>query len=104
MPVAERIRQLCDKKGITFAELGRAVGIGNGVIARWKTRSPNADSFMRVANYFQVSTDYLLGLTDERNRADFFTAIMDDLPEEALKEMGIFKEYLRMKYGKELND
>lgn len=62
------VKKLCDEKGITAAELERAVGLANASVARWiKGSSPNGSALEKVANYFHVSVDYLLGRTTERD-------------------------------------
>ncbi|MFJ7407495.1 MULTISPECIES: helix-turn-helix domain-containing protein [unclassified Lysinibacillus] len=70
MSLVERIKILCNERKITFAEVERNVGISNGQIRRWDTSSPKIDNVEKVANYFDVSTDYLLGRTDKRRYYD----------------------------------
>jgi len=68
--LVERIKYLCDEKKVTFAEVERKVGISNGQIRRWDTSSPKIENIEKVANYFDVSTDYLLGRTDNKRYYD----------------------------------
>jgi len=68
--LVERIKYLCNERKITFAEVERKVGISNGQIRRWDTSSPKIENVEKVANYFDVSTDYLLGRTDKRRYYD----------------------------------
>ncbi|MFJ5564791.1 helix-turn-helix domain-containing protein [Lysinibacillus xylanilyticus] len=70
MGLVERIKNLCNERKITFAEVERKVGISNGQIRRWDTSSPKIENVEKVANYFDVSTDYLLGRTDKRRYYD----------------------------------
>lgn len=70
MSLVERIKYLCDEKKVTFAEVERKVGISNGQIRRWDTSSPKIENIEKVANYFDVSTDYLLGRTDNKRYYD----------------------------------
>ncbi len=61
------IKSLCDEKGITNAELERTLDLANGSVARWiKGAAPNSTALEKVADYFKVSADYLLGRTIER--------------------------------------
>lgn len=61
------IRRMCDDKEITVAELERSLGLANATIARWeKGAAPNSAALGKVADYFHVSVDYLLGRTKER--------------------------------------
>lgn len=56
----EKIIALCEAKGISVAFLEKALGIGNGTIRAWDQSVPRADSLKRVADYFQVTMDYLM--------------------------------------------
>jgi transcriptional regulator with XRE-family HTH domain len=62
----DKIRALCKEQGITIAELERRAGIGNGVVARWKTSKPSYERVALVADVLGVSPDYLLGAVDDR--------------------------------------
>lgn len=61
MNLVQRIKDLSDEKHITIAELEREAGISNGQIRRWGGSSPKVENLEKVADYFNVSTDYLLG-------------------------------------------
>lgn len=56
----EIIKQLCKENGTNIKRLEEALGIGNGVIARWKKSTPSSDKLAAVASYFGVTVDYLL--------------------------------------------
>ncbi|MGC6768617.1 helix-turn-helix domain-containing protein [Enterococcus sp. LJL128] len=64
MSLTNRIKELADRRKVTFAELERSVGISNGQIRRWDASSPKIDNLQKVADYFHVSTDYLLGRSE----------------------------------------
>lgn len=70
MSLVEKIKMLCTEKRITMSELERRTDLGNGTISRWDTRTPGVDKLKKVADYFDVSTDYLLGRTDKRRYYD----------------------------------
>lgn len=61
----ERIRTLCIENGITVTELCKQVTGSSGNLPTWKKGNIKADSICKIADFFQVSTDYLLGRTDE---------------------------------------
>lgn len=67
MTLTEKIRHLCDEKGETLASLERKMDFGNGTIRRWDTTVPSGDKLSKVADFFHVSVDYLLGKTSFRN-------------------------------------
>lgn len=60
-----RIKELCLQKGISISKLESDLGFGNSSIKKWeKVSSPSVDKIVKVASYFDVSVDYLLGRTD----------------------------------------
>jgi transcriptional regulator with XRE-family HTH domain len=61
MPLLEKIKKLCDSKGETFASLERKLGFGNATIRKWDDATPSGDRLAKVADFFDVSVDYLLG-------------------------------------------
>lgn len=67
MTLTEKIRRLCDEKGETLASLERKMDFGNGTIRRWDTTVPSGDKLSKVADFFHVTVDYLLGKTSFRN-------------------------------------
>lgn len=66
MSIYERIRELASEKGMSIRELENSLGFSNGLLRSWN-KSTNSASLEKVANYFNVSTDYLLGRTNKRN-------------------------------------
>ena len=63
----ERIKQLREEDGLSQAQLAKAVGISQAAIALWELgdRTPSADAIIKLAEFFDVSSDYLLGLKNE---------------------------------------
>lgn len=57
----EKIQDLSKKRGISVRELEKRLGFSNGYFSKWKKVSPNSDGLTKVADYFGVSVDYLLG-------------------------------------------
>ncbi|MBC1433775.1 helix-turn-helix transcriptional regulator [Listeria rocourtiae] len=60
----ERIKKLCKARGISLQDLARSVNIGENSIYAWKTNAPTSDKLRAVADYLDVSVDYLLGRSD----------------------------------------
>lgn len=61
----QRIKALCEKRGISISKLESELGFGNSSIKKWeRVSSPSIDKIIKVASYFDVSVDYLLGRTD----------------------------------------
>ena len=64
MDTIDKILCLMSERGITAAQLTREAGITNGLITQWKQRKqqPSRDNVAKIAAYFNVSTDYLMGV------------------------------------------
>lgn len=56
-----RIKELCETKNISIARLEQETGLANGSIRKWEKVLPSSDRLEKVADYFNVTTDYLLG-------------------------------------------
>lgn len=67
MDVVNKIKALCEEKQITITELERLVGIGRSTIRNWNKSYPTSDKLQKVADYFHVSVDYLLGREENLN-------------------------------------
>lgn len=59
--MVRKIKDLAYEKDISLALLERTLNFSNGSIARWDKSSPSVDKVDKVAKYFNVSLDYLLG-------------------------------------------
>ena len=64
MTILDRIRSLANDRKVTLAELERNLNFSNGSLRKWETSTPSGDKIEKIADYFNVSTDYLLGRTD----------------------------------------
>ncbi len=98
MSLVDRIKKLCTERKVTIAEVERKTGISNGQIRRWDSSSPKTENVQKVADYFTVSVDYLLGRTEE-SHIETIAAHHDgdEWTEEELDEIERFKEFVRMK-------
>ena len=58
-----KILELLRTANINNHQLEIALGLSNGCINKWTTgnQRPNIDTLMKIADYFGVSVDYLLG-------------------------------------------
>ena len=65
MSIYQRIKELAIEKKISIRELEKTLKFSNGAINKWEEKAPS-DKLEKVANYFNVSTDYLLGRTNNR--------------------------------------
>ncbi len=63
-PTFEKIKELAKQRGITLVQLEEKLGYSRNTLYKLKTQKPNAERIAEIADYFNVSTDYLLGRTD----------------------------------------
>lgn len=84
----ERLKLLRKEKNLTIEELAKNLGSAKSTISRYENglREPKKDFLELLCTYFDVSTDYLLGKTDERN---IETKKENDLEKENDVEKGI---------------
>lgn len=64
--IADRIKALREKRGITQTELAKKLGITRSSVNAWEMgiSVPSTQYLVALANIFKVSSDYLLGLSD----------------------------------------
>ena len=67
--LAKRLKQLRQEANLSQAELGKIFGKAPSAISMWESgmRQPGIEQTQRIADYFGVSLDYLMGNTDIRN-------------------------------------
>ena len=68
----DKIRELCSERNITIRKLEEDLGFSRSYIQKWSVNSPSVDKVMKVAAYFDVSIDYLIGATDIRTTLSEF--------------------------------
>ncbi|RBR46505.1 cro/CI family transcriptional regulator [Enterococcus faecalis] len=95
---------------MSIRQLEITLGYSNGYFSKWKKVSPNSEGLQKVADYFNVSVDYLLGRTDntkvtyEKNSDD-----LDDVLDNVMSFDGeplddhdreVIRAYLKGRFGK----
>lgn len=60
----EIVKDLCEKQGISLNSLEDKLKLGKNSLYGLKRNQPSAERLQQIADYFNVSTDYLLGRTD----------------------------------------
>ena len=102
----ERLIEICKNKSISVTALLKDLNISTSKGTAWKNGStPNSNIAQKIADYFNVSTDYLLGRTDNPSPSGEVFALYSDipydqLPPEALEELENMKQYILEKYKK----
>lgn len=84
---ANLIKALCKEKNVPMSRLLADCGIRKSLIYDMEKRdfTPSVSIFEKIANYLDVSVDYLLGKTDKKEKP---TADEGDEREELLKLLG----------------
>ena len=77
MSILEKIQELCKEKGTNPSKLEIELGFGKGTLYKWDKSSPNTDKLSKVADFFGVSVDYLLGKTEFRSLPDEYELSLD---------------------------
>lgn len=77
---ADKLKELRNKEGISQSALGKALNMSQQGIAKWETgsTSPNPEMLRKIADYFNVSVDYLLGNTDIKKAPSDKPEVTDD--------------------------
>lgn len=74
-----RFKALCDERNISVYRACTDIGLNRSAVAKWKNGGkPNGSTAGRLADYFGVTTDFLLGQTDEKAPAEVQRAVSDE--------------------------
>ena len=74
-----RFKELCDERDISVYRACTDIGLNRSAVVKWKSGGkPNGSTAAKLAEYFGVTTDYLLEQTDEKAPAETQRAVSDD--------------------------
>ena len=91
----QRIQDLIKDRKITQAELAENVGLSNSALSRYlqgNTKNLGDGFIIRIAKYFDVSTDFLLVETDILDRKNY-----------DIEELGLSAETAKLLYTRKVN-
>lgn len=61
--------KLCEESGTTPNAVAKKLNLSSGGVTEWKNgRTPRGETLKKIADYFNVSVDYLLGNTDIKEK------------------------------------
>ena len=85
------------KSGKTQKEVAEGIGIGQGTYKNYETgaREPNGETLVAIANYFDVSTDYLLGRPTAQPPTDALERLFTEKSFSALEEE-LLRKYMEL--------
>ncbi|MDT2849028.1 helix-turn-helix transcriptional regulator [Vagococcus carniphilus] len=70
MTVFDRIQDLAKKRGLNVTTVATDLGFSQNLFYQWKTSKPSSVRLQKVADYFGVSSEYLLTGKEEENNED----------------------------------
>ncbi|WP_050611838.1 helix-turn-helix domain-containing protein [Ligilactobacillus agilis] len=105
--VLDRVKDLAKKQGISIVELEEKLGFGRNSLYAWKNKMPSNDKLIKVADFFHVSVDYLLGREEVKTPSSIeFKDLLGQsmtfegrelTDEEKVMMIEVFKAYLKTK-------
>ena len=67
----EKFIELCKQANVSPSGVAREIGLSNSAAVKWKKGAiPDSNTLQKIADYFDVSVDYLLGKTPSPERED----------------------------------
>ncbi len=68
--IAEKLAELRSTKGVTQDDVAQALGISNKTVSKWENGSsaPDLSALVMLAEYYEVTTDALLGLSEPKKK------------------------------------
>ena len=100
MNFSERLKDLRKKHKITQEDLAKIIGVERSSIGKYEssTTIPSNETLIKIANYFNVSTDYLLGndkelKTTKKGKAiPVFSHVAAGVPISAIEDIVDYEE------------
>ena len=108
-----RLKMLCDEKGVSLAKMCVECGIPKSTpteIKMGRTKSLSSSAMMKIADYFDVSAEYIAGKSETRAKSTSLegeealkvalfggeTEVTDEMWDEVMS----YAQFLKHKYGK----
>lgn len=68
----EKLAKLRESRLLTQEQFGKRIGVSKQTVSNWENEYvlPSVEKLIRIANFFKVSADYLLGLDDTATTED----------------------------------
>ena len=103
--ISQMIRKTREKKGISMRQAALDMGFPYTTYVNYEKgiSEPNSEALVKIAVYYGVSADYLLGVEQKESpcpvedEREAYRAMLSDLTDEELIEMKKFTSYLRWK-------
>lgn len=103
--ISDKIRRIREKKGISMRQAALDMGFPYTTYVNYEKNvsEPNSESLVKIAVYYGVSADYLLGVEQKESPSpvcderEAYRMMLSELTDDELKEMKRFTSYLRWK-------
>lgn len=66
MQFSLRFKQLCKDRHVTQKQALEDMGFHRNAVQRWSDGSPSSDAVLKIAEYFEISTDEVLGKDNKK--------------------------------------
>lgn len=105
--LSSRLKELREQKKLSMEKLSQFLSISNAAICKWENNQtePRASNIKILCDYFEVSSDYLLGLENEIGTKKYYTPTQKEtnkknpLDELSPDEQKIITQYRDLKLG-----
>lgn len=105
----DKFEKLRKEKGVTILEITKSIGIDRTNVYKWRDEgsAPRHDTLVKIAAYFGVSVDYLLG--DDKNETETLKFALwggdaEIVDEEMLEDVKDFARLLAEKKKRKMRD
>lgn len=106
--LGQRIRLMREELDMSQLDLAKKLNIGNSTLSQYESgkRIPSDEIKIKLAELFNVSIDYLLGITNIRkpssgkiNTKAYHNLDFDGLSDEDIKKVEDYVEFIKSKYN-----
>lgn len=99
MDLKDRIKEMCKERNVSLNSLEQELGLSRGYLSKLHKSTPNASKLQLIADYFEVTLDYLMGKSKYKTLADEMEALYPS--DKIVKEL---EEIERQEREKDIGD
>ena|SRR5699024_882966 len=91
-PLSKKLKELREEKGYLQKFVADKIGVRSNTLSGYEngTRSPDPEMIIKLAELYEVSTDYLLGRTNSTNKDGINEHDIDEELKEIMSEMNVW--------------
>lgn len=106
MTFGQRLKMLREERNLSQVAVSKVLNVANSTLSLYESdyRKPDYDMLIKLAKFYDVSTDFLLGISKERKvspKQDRAVHLLDvtGMPEEAVRLIDEYAQFIRDKYA-----